>query len=190
MSTNPHERTRGRPHSVDVEHAVYAETLRLVAMGTAPALTRRAIADGAGVSRQTLYNRWLTVGDIVLDALMAQAERTIGVNPNDLGLRGYLTDLAESVNGWARPGLRYIVAAALLDTDFAARLRSRFLNERHGRLQAAVADERPLASEQVGAVAEVIAATMWYRIVIVDERLDEQWIDAMCALADTTTRQR
>ncbi|MEM9516344.1 MAG: TetR-like C-terminal domain-containing protein [Actinomycetota bacterium] len=190
MSTNTAARTRGRPLSIGVEHAVYAETLRLVAVGGAPKLTRRAIADGAGVSRQTLYNRWLTVGDIVLDALMAHADRSIGGNPNEHRLRGYLSDLAESVNGWARPGLRYIVAAALHDTDFALRLRSRFLGERHGRLQSAIAHDRSLTSEQVAAVAELIAATMWYRIVIVDERLDEQWIDAMCALVGTTTPQR
>ena len=128
---------RGRPLSPTVEQAVFDETLRLVSLVELSHVTRLAIADGSGVSRQTLYNRWPTIADIVLEALLDRASASIG--SNGPGLRRYLTELAEAVNGWARPGLRLMVAAAQSDAEFAQRFRDRFMVSRHRALTMAVA---------------------------------------------------
>lgn len=174
---------RGRPLSAAVEQSVFAETLRLIATTAPAALTRRAIADGAGVSRQTLYNRWPSTADILLDALLARAEHTIGIrNPGDL--RSYLGDLADALNGWARPALRAVAAFAQSDPVFARRFRNEFLSARHGALTAAVRASAADPSRS-DLDAELIAGSMWYRVLIVDIDLDSRWVADMTALVAT-----
>ncbi len=180
---------RGRPPSADVERAVFAEAMRLVDRTDPGTLTRRAIADGAGVSRQTLYNRWPTTADIVLDALLDRAAGSIGGrrpdDEPDPGLRAYLAELAAAIDGWARPGLRTIAAFAQLDDDFAARFRRRFLTKRHGALAAAIAGAAPgLEPERIASTAELVAGSLWFRVLVADEPLDDRWVERMVELVD------
>ncbi len=175
---------RGRPLSATVEQSVFEETLRLIATTTPDALTRRAIADGAGVSRQTLYNRWPTTADILLDALLDRAAHTVGAGERG-DLRSYLTDLAAAVNGWARPALRAVATFAQSDTRFAQRFHDEFLAARHGALTSAVRASSP-DPERSDRNAELIAASMWYRVLIVDAELDAEWVDVMTKLVDAS----
>lgn len=178
---------RGRPLSNVVERSVFAEALRLVALDDPSKITRRQIAEGAGVSRQTLYNRWPTTGDIVLDALVDRAADSIGVDSGG-GLRNYLSELASAVDGWARPGLRAIATFAQLDDDFAARFRSRFLGVRHTALTAAIAaavTDAPEHDVDVDLIAELIAGSLWYRVLLVDRPLGEHWVRQMATLTQT-----
>lgn len=184
-ATDLRPRPRGRPLSTAVERAVFDEVLSQIATSPPEVITRRAIATGSGVSRQTLYNRWATTADIVLDALLDRAARTIGVRDEpDLGK--YLAELAAAVNGWARPGLRAIAAFAQSDRSFAQRFRTEFLEIRHGALIAhveATTDDPARAAR----IAELIAGSMWYRLLIIDTELDREWIDEMISLTVATT---
>ena len=190
MSTNQDgpARRRGRPLSATVEQSVFDETLRLVAETTPDALTRRAIADGAGVSRQTLYNRWPTTADILLDALLERASHTIGIGERT-DIRSYLGDLAGAVNGWARPALRAVVTFAQSDPRFARRFHDEFLATRHRALTAAVTTSSSDPSRS-DLDAELIAASMWYRVLIVDAELDARWVDDMTRLVIADAERR
>lgn len=181
-------RRRGRPLSATVEQSVFDETLRLIATTTPDALTRRAIADGAGVSRQTLYNRWPTTADILLDALLERAAHTIGIDMRS-DLRSYLGDLAAAVDGWARPALRAVAAFAQSNPTFARRFNDEFLAARHGALTAAVraSSHDPGRSDLE---AELIAASIWYRVLIVDAELDARWVEDMIGLVGADADRR
>ncbi|MEM9607175.1 MAG: TetR-like C-terminal domain-containing protein [Actinomycetota bacterium] len=181
MSKNGSARL-GRPLSAEVERAVFAETMRLVDEGDASEITRRSIAAGAGVSRQTLYNRWATTADIVLDALIDRAAASVGVAASD-DLRSYLVELAAAVEGWARPGLRAVVGLAQLDDDFAERFRARFLDTRHAALTRAVAESGALDDLAAAQVAELIAGSLWFRVLVSDRPLDDEWVERMAQLA-------
>ncbi|MEM9565341.1 MAG: TetR/AcrR family transcriptional regulator C-terminal ligand-binding domain-containing protein [Actinomycetota bacterium] len=187
---------RGRPPSTEVERAVFAEAIRLVGRNDPASLTRLAIAEGAGVSRQTLYNRWPTTADIVLDALLDRAAGSIGdrrpAGETGLdGLRAYLVELAGAVDGWARPGLRAVAAFAQLDDDFARRFRRRFLATRHRALTEAIAEAAPrLEPAPVTQAAELVAGSLWFRILVADEPLDDRWVGQMVALVATADGAR
>ena len=163
---------------------MFDEILRQVQTQPPTGITRTTVADGAGVSRQTLYNRWPTVADIVLDALLERAERTIGIA--ETSLTSYLTDLAAAAGGWARPGLRAVATSAQSDAVFAGRFRTDFLPARHGALRRAVGAEVP-DGDVADRVSELIAGSMWYRILVIDAALDQEWIDAMTSLAADAT---
>lgn len=135
------------------------------------------------MSRQTLYNRWETVADIVLDALTHRAGREIVGLDEDTqqrSLRVYLDEFATAVNGWARPALRAVAALAQHDDRFAMRFREDFIRVRHNRLLDAVTDAG-LTIEPVTA-AEGIAGSMWFRLLITDQQLDAAWMNSMCDL--------
>ncbi|MEM8905111.1 MAG: TetR/AcrR family transcriptional regulator C-terminal ligand-binding domain-containing protein [Actinomycetota bacterium] len=165
-----------------MDEAVFAEALRLVAEGDPSSVTRRAIAEGAGVSRQTLYNRWPTTADIVLDALLDRAASSVGVH-SSAGLRGYLVELAAAVEGWARPGLRALAGFAQLDHEFAERFRGRFVAVRHGALEAAIRGQMPETPE-VEWLAELVAGSLWFRVLVADLPLDDAWVGGLVATVE------
>ncbi|MGR8921761.1 MAG: TetR/AcrR family transcriptional regulator [Gammaproteobacteria bacterium] len=179
---------RGRPLSAEVAEATYGAALELVAERGLGGTSRREIAVRAGVSRQTLYNRWESVGDIVLEALLVRGEREIGGrDPADSRvprerLRDYVADLAAALDGWAGPGVRAVAALAQQDGAFAERFRTRFLEPRHRRLLDVVAAACADTGQDPALVAELIAGSMWYRLVVSGEPLDARWVDAMTAL--------
>jgi AcrR family transcriptional regulator len=65
---------RGRPRSAASEQAILTAALDLLAEGQGPAgLSIAAIARRAGAGKDTIYRRWATKEDLLLDALAAQA---------------------------------------------------------------------------------------------------------------------
>jgi AcrR family transcriptional regulator len=167
---------RGRPKSSEVTEAVFAAVLLAAADSNVDSISWSQLATAAGVSRQTLYNRWPTVADIVLEALLDRAEREITVRRSDktLTLATYLADLAKAVNGWAKPGLRSVAAMAQSDPDFAKRFRETLIAPRHSRLVEAIRASN-VPAMHVELAAEMIAGSMWYRLLISGEPLDRQW---------------
>lgn len=179
---------RGRPLSTDVAEAVHRAALEVVAESGLTRTSRSEIATRAGVSRQTLYNRWESVGDIVLEALLTRGEREIGStdtrpsdDPKDR-LRRYVGDLAAALDGWAAPGLRAVAALAQHDAAFAVRFRTDFLEPRRRRLADVVADACSGPDASPALTAELIAASMWYRLLVSGEPLDSRWIETMVDL--------
>ena len=130
-------------------------------------MTLSGLAQRAGVSRQTLYNRWPTVPDLVLDALLEAAEGEVVVD-GDGGLAGYLTRLAGAVDGWARPGLRAIGAYAQSDQRFAARFRNEFLAVRHGRLVEAIGDHLAHRGEAAPDLAATTTGFLGYEVSAIE----------------------
>lgn len=71
---------RGRPRSAESERAILQAALDLLAEGQGPAtISISAIARRAGASKDTIYRRWSSKEDLLLDALASQlGEITIG----------------------------------------------------------------------------------------------------------------
>jgi AcrR family transcriptional regulator len=64
---------RGRPRSAASEHAILTAALDLLAEGQGPAtLSIAAIARRAGAGKDTIYRRWQSKEDLLVDALAAQ----------------------------------------------------------------------------------------------------------------------
>lgn len=176
--------------SEDVTSSVHSAVLDLVAQHGLGEVSRTSVASQAGVSRQTLYNRWESVGDMLLSALLTRAEGEIGGGdagePDSVeSTRAYLRDFASAVNTWASSGLRAVVAQALRDPAFERRFREEFLAPRHGRLVAAVGCAGGPTRVDAHRVAELIAGSMWYRLLVTGQPLDEAWVDEMTELART-----
>lgn len=70
MTTTRASRPPGRPRSTRADEAIIEATLQLLAEGTTvEALSMEAIAARAGVGKATLYRRWSSKEDVLVDAI-------------------------------------------------------------------------------------------------------------------------
>jgi AcrR family transcriptional regulator len=84
-------RGRGRPRSEEAHRAILMATMKLLPEHGLAGLTMEAVAAEAGVGKTTIYRRWSTKNDLVVDALsMLRPD----VEPPDTGsLRGDLREM-------------------------------------------------------------------------------------------------
>lgn len=85
----------GRPRDPNLDVALRAATLELLADGGYAALTMEAVAARAGVGKATLYRRWPGKEQLVIDALATLAEPV--EPPAGASVRDQLVALLEAV---------------------------------------------------------------------------------------------
>ncbi|MDO6585897.1 TetR/AcrR family transcriptional regulator [Salipiger sp. 1_MG-2023] len=135
MTTNDSSKRNGpgRPRDAEAADALKAAALRLVRERGYSRVTIGALTDAAGVSRQTLYNRWPSKAELVMDAFYDAASVNVpnpGPDvPGETALTQFLSEIFEHLK---RDGdcLRSLVAAAQDDTDFRDVFWQRFVAPR------------------------------------------------------------
>ena len=131
------EHRPGRPRRVEVEGAVLAATVRLVAERGYAGTTLDQIARAAGVAKTTVYRRWPSKADLVLDALTDR----LGEPPvpgSDGHLRETVAWLAARISDPAVHGLLVgLVGEAVGDAGVRSALRRRIRQPFEDRLATA-----------------------------------------------------
>ncbi|NUR00757.1 MAG: TetR/AcrR family transcriptional regulator [Streptomyces sp.] len=199
METTP---GRGRPRSETARRAVLDAALLLCQTGGYQALTMKAIAETAGVGRQTVYRWWPTKQDVLIDALrdlrLRRSERLDPDSGDTLAdLRTLLTAtfaLANSLTGKALTGL---MADAQHDPGLSDRLQGTVIGPRRYALRLILARgvERGELDEAVplDLAVDFAFGTMWYRLIShhapADAELAEQITQALAALLRAGPRQ-
>lgn len=123
----PEGSTRGRPRDPTVEHRVFEAAVAIYDVDGWSGFTFDAVAGLAEVGKSTIYRRWSTKEDLLIDALTA---RTRHVTVVDTGsLHGDLVQLAaQMVDNYTRDhglvSMRLFVDASH-NPALAARMRSR-----------------------------------------------------------------
>lgn len=186
---------RGRPRSETARRAVLDAALQLCQSGGYQALTMKAIAETAGVGRQTVYRWWPAKQDVLIDALRDLGLRKAEHLDPDTGdtlrdVRTLLTAtfaLANKLTGKALIGL---MADAQHDPDLSQRLQSTVIGPRRQALRTILA--RGVARGELAEAASLDLAvdfafgTMWYRLIShhapVDAALAEQVTAALATL--------
>lgn len=165
-------------------------TLDLAAEVGYRGLTIEAIARRAGVGKHTIYRRWSSISELLLDALNH-------VWISDLDYRdtgGIREDLREqfvrSSRGLSRPPMGPIYRAVIADAQSDAELRETL----HGRFLATV-EQRTLDRVQLAQrhgqlrrdvdltyAAEVLAGALYYRWLLTPLPIDEHAIDGLIGM--------
>jgi AcrR family transcriptional regulator len=190
--------TLGRPRSEESRRAILDTTLRLTMRDGYQALTIKAVAQDAGVGRQTIYRWWPTKAALALEAIRELAERVARPEPTgdaERDLRALLRAsfrLAPSV-GSAISGM---MAEAQHDPEFAEVLQRGLLAPRREivrEILAAGQRDGQLGREaSLDLAVDLVWGTMWYRTLSghapVDESLAEELSEAVVRLLGRPTK--
>lgn len=184
----------GRPRSEKSREAVLRAAHGLLGEGGAGP-TIEAVARRAGVGKPTIYRWWPTLADIVLEALLEQAEQDIAV-PDYTTLREtlgtFLRLSMESIVGGSVAHLRYLMAQAQQDDGFRERFRERFVAKRRAVLRSifTTAQERGdlVSAHETDLLADMIFGAMWYRLLTGHAPMDAAFANALADAAQALAK--
>jgi AcrR family transcriptional regulator len=186
-------RTGGR--SARVREAILGAAIDELTNSGYAAMNVEAVAARAGVNKTTIYRRWPTLDDLLVDALMAWSREALPVPDTgsiETDLIALGTELADVLNGGVG---RQIVAMVL-----TAGLRSAELGEATRRYfdyqalravptitRAVDRGELPAACD-ANAVLATFRAPLFYRMVTTGDPIDEDSITLATRVALTAAR--
>lgn len=164
----------GRPPNEQASAALKAAALRLVSEKGYAKVSIAEIAKAAGVARQTLYNRWNTKADLVLEAMFEETGR-YAAEPLDLAgesCRAQLEAfLAQVFTHLSQDGetICALIAAAQQDESFRAAFYRRFVRPREEMVTTLL--RRAQAQGDLGQdrnpemLSAFIHGAFWYRLL-------------------------
>ncbi|MBT0956176.1 TetR/AcrR family transcriptional regulator C-terminal ligand-binding domain-containing protein [Alphaproteobacteria bacterium KMM 3653] len=174
MSERTEKRTSGRPHDPEAAGAVKAAAVQLVRERGYAKVSIAAIAAQAGVARQTVYNRWPSKADLMLEAVFEEAwTLTAEPKPEDgsgaaAQLEAFLVQVFAHLTRNMDP-VRALIAAAQEDAAFGAVFRDKFVAPRERVVTALL--ERAQARGELGAerdaamLSAFVHGAFWYRML-------------------------
>ena len=179
----------GRPRDEAVGPAILAAARKLVVEHGYEAVTTRMIADAAGAGKQTIYRRWPSKAELVLDAFLAYAEAEVdlprcGSVPVRERVAGFLRRTFDAL-AETGPAVRSLMATAQHDEAFRTSFRTRFIAPRRRALirllTAAAADGLLPPDADVEAAAIALYGAVWYRLLL-DEPMDDAFPERLAIL--------
>ncbi|RFU43152.1 TetR/AcrR family transcriptional regulator [Actinomadura logoneensis] len=143
------------------------------------ALTMQGIAARAGVGKQTVYRWWQSKAEVTLEAVAEMADEFVAV-PDEGTLQADLDAFLAATfhQRGQRPALVGLMAQALLDPEFAARFRDRFLVVRRAVfrsiLDRAVERGEVAPDADLDLLMDVVYGVLWYRLMLDHAPVDEE----------------
>ncbi|CAM3461764.1 hypothetical protein BS639_14370 [Rouxiella silvae] len=165
------DKVLGRPRDDAAGPALLSAARRLVSERGYQRVSIQNLLDEAGVGRQTLYRRWPSKAELVLDAFLDSAGRIPAVTEGPIleVLTRFLTHLFANLNEDG-PALRSLMASAQEDAKFLASFRERFLQPRakivKSFLEQAVKRRELNENFDVDTASDMIHGAFWYRMLL------------------------
>lgn len=176
----------GRPRDPSRDGVIRAAILRLLAEVGYNALTMDAVAAEAGVGKATIYRRWRTKSDLVVDTI-AEMNRTETPTPDtgtlDGDLRVLLRSLVTTINGPTGAASQSLLSTLPHQPALAAAFRQGPLAQ--WRTALAVVWEQAETRGEVGtgtahsAVAQAASALIVQRWLLTGEPLDDDYVETV-----------
>ena len=186
-------RTGGR--SARVREAILDAALSQLIDGGYAALSVEAVAARAGVNKTTIYRRWPTLDDLLVDALMEwshdalPAMDTGSVETDLLALGGQLADVLNA--GVGRQVVALVLTAGLRSAQLRETTRRYFDHQALRAIpivnQAIDRGELP-ADTDANALLTTFRAPLFYRLVTTGDPIDEELITQAARVTLTAAR--
>jgi len=176
----------GRPRSEKSQEAIINATHDLLNEQGAAGLTIEAIAKRAKVGKPTIYRWWPTLADIVLEAVLHQADTNITVPSFESfpkTLRYFLRQSMKAITDGGGVHLRFLMAQAQQDDEFRERFRDNFVAKRRAILHAiflqAVQQKQIDSNHNLEILIDIVFGAMWYRLLIGHASIDDVFADEL-----------
>ncbi len=182
----PRTLPRGRPRDASRDEALRAAALTVLADVGYRALTMDAVAATAKAGKATIYRRWDSKLDLVIDSCNQLVSRSIPApNTGTLAsdLREFLLAFATFLSGPAGKAAQALVGELPHEPELAGAFRRSFLRSQRDVLMAVLerAGERgELAEGAPQAMAvELAGAALTYRLMLTGDPLDATFVDRL-----------
>jgi AcrR family transcriptional regulator len=192
MSTEPalvEVRRRGRPRSTSCHHAAVRATTQLLSERAYGEVTMEAIAQRAGVSKQTLYKWWPSKSKLVIEAYATRLAQTIPIH--DTGdVREDLTVLmCDAARAFRRSELGGVMAglisSAQADEELAGEFREAVVLVRRRKIAGAIESGIARGQLPAGTDAEILMdllfGALWYRLLMRHAPITEAFARSLVA---------
>lgn len=177
---------RGRPRDASRDEALREAALAVLAEVGYRALTMDAVAAMARAGKATIYRRWDSKLDLVIDACNQLVSENIPAP--DTGslagdLREFLQAFATFLSGPAGKAAQALVGELPHEPELAEAFRKSFLRSQRDVLRAVL--ERAAARGEVdgdapkGMAVELAGAALTYRLMLTGDPLDSAFVDKL-----------
>jgi AcrR family transcriptional regulator len=166
------DRRPGRPRDDELDGVIRAATLDLLVELGYNALSLEKVAATAGVGKATIYRRWDSKLELVLDAVISRCQEHV-VSPDTGSLREDLLEMYRALLAkFVRDGdvMHAFIAEQRRHPELAAAFREAFLNERRAATQLVLIrgierGELPPDAD-VELLGDVGSALLWHRLSV------------------------
>jgi AcrR family transcriptional regulator len=178
-------RTGGR--SARVRTSVLDATLELLLAGGSDAVSIPAVARRAGVHETSVYRRWGTANDLILDAVLGRLD--VEISPPDTGaLRADLVALLRGVADVLQTPLGQVLVQMAMRQNgpAAAALRAAFWNARFAvgaALLARAAARGEVREIEPRPLLEALVGLVFVRVLLTREAVDDGLLEAVVDIA-------
>jgi AcrR family transcriptional regulator len=180
-SAEPEPRPVGRPRNENAGPRIRRKTRELVVRRGYENVTTAMIAAAAGVSKQTIYRRWPTKAELVLEAFLDHAKSAVDQKALPQRHRGketlirFLNRTFEALQETG-PAIRSLMAWAQYDPEFRRSFRERFIEPRRSMLRSVIAlaipgDRGARSDAAIDTAVMAVYGAVWYRLLL-DEPFD------------------
>ena len=176
--------TRGRPRDASRDDALRQAAIAVMAEVGYRALTMDAVAARARAGKATIYRRWNTKLELVIDSCNHLVSEHI-TEPNTGSLAGdlreFVTAFAKFLSGPSGKAAQALVGELPHEPDLAQAFRATFLLSQRDTLKRIL--ERAIARGEVsdeapkGMLIELTGAALTYRLMITGDPLDEAFVE-------------
>ncbi|GAA2347153.1 TetR/AcrR family transcriptional regulator [Saccharopolyspora halophila] len=177
---------RGRPRDASRDAALRQAALEVLAQVGYRALTMDAVANHARAGKATIYRRWDSKLDLVIDTCNELVQRRIpepdlGSVSEDLG--EFLRSFATLLTGPVGKAAQALVGELPHEPELATKFRESFLLPQRDTMRKII--ERGVQRGEINpgapidTVVELAGAGLIYRLMLADEPLDTNFVDRL-----------
>jgi AcrR family transcriptional regulator len=179
----------GRPRSAQADAAIQQATVDLLVEDGYAGLTMSGVAQRAGVSTATLYRRWRSKLDLVVDVLAMRAEES--PVPDTGTLEGDCRAMLQALVDKARTTQTTPIMAGLVgeigrNPELASALRQNLIAPRREALKEvfrrARARDEVHAEADMGLAADLLFGPLYHRLLVTGEPVTARVADKLCDL--------
>ncbi|MBV8980585.1 MAG: TetR/AcrR family transcriptional regulator [Acidimicrobiia bacterium] len=176
----------GRPRSAEADEAIHEATAELLADDGYAGLTMSGVAHRAGVSTATLYRRWSSKLELVVDVLAAGAEES--PVPDTGTLEGDVRALLQGFVERSRTTQSTAIMAGLIgevgrNPDLAEALRSTIIGPRRSALNEVFHRARDRGELRtgvdIGIASDLLFGPLYHRLLVTGEPVTARVADKL-----------
>jgi len=176
----------GRPRSAAADAAILAATRELLGEVGYARLTIEGVAARAGVAKSTLYRRWATRADLVVDAALEPVAELLANRDADLTAEDAVRRLVEALRRpESQAAYLAVLAEAARDDTLHARVQVRLIEP--ARELVAAIGRREGHGTDPDLLVDVVAGAVLHRILVSRGAADERFVRDLVALARAVT---